>query len=553
MMLDSAAQPLSYDPRVEHPEKDEAASGTAIIGMMRHILETTWNDYGHSVRSVHAKSHGLLEGELRVLDLPPSLAQGIFARAATYPVVMRISTNPGDILDDTVSSPRGLAMKIIGVEGERLPGSEGDTTQDFVLVNGPAFSAPDLQSFKKSLRLLAATTDTGQGWKKLLSMGLRGTVAALQKVGSDGSGLKALGGQPLTHPLGETFYTQTAFRYGDYVAKFSVAPVAPGLTALGQAPVGLAGKPNGLRGAVIDHFRESGGEWELRVQLRTDPDSMPIEDPSVAWPEDQSPYVPVARITVPPQPAWSEARAKQADDGLSFSPWHGVLAHQPLGSINRARKDAYAMSASFRADHNRCPIHEPRAGVRLSDQPATLYGAANGREGHRPNTPDASPGLWGQPLNATARGITAGAIGGLAAGTLVSLLMLGLEAVAGEPSDLVRLKRRASVRIGRRQRLDQADPDVGEQLVSHGGHLALAVVSGALYGAVKPAGTSPLAAGTAFGAGFYALAYSLVGPGLGLTPRLQDDTRSSIVQHGSMHLMFGVATAMLADRVARKI
>lgn len=552
-MLASASQPTPYDPGVEHPERDETASSAAIVGIMRNILETTWNDYGHSVRSVHAKSHGLLEGKLRVLDLPSTLAQGVFARAATYPVVMRISTNPGDILDDTVSSPRGLAMKMIGVEGERLPGSEGDTTQDFVLVNGPAFSAPDLRSFKKSLRLLAATTNTGQAWKKLLSMALRKAVAVLQKVGSDSSGLKALGGQPLTHPLGETFYTQTPFRYGEYVAKLSMVPVAPGLTALRDLPVDLAGKPNGLRGGVINHFSENGGEWELRVQLRTDPDSMPIEDPSVAWPEDRSPYVAVARITVPPQPAWSEARARQVDDGLSFSPWHGLLAHQPLGSINRARREAYAMSAAFRAGHNRCPIYEPRAGIGLSEQPATLYGAANGREGHRPNTPDASPGLWGQPLNVTARGITAGATGGLAAGALVSLLMLGLEAIAGEPSDLVRLKRRAGVKVGRRQKREQADPDMAEQLVSHGGHLVLSVVSGALYGALKPAGTSPAAAGTAFGAGFYALAFGLVGPLLGLTPKLQDDTRSSIVQHGSIHLLFGIATATIADRLARKI
>jgi hypothetical protein len=75
--------------------------------------------------------------------------------------VLRISTSSGDILDDTVSSPRGLATKIIGVEGERLPGSDSDVTQDFVMVNGPTFVASDAQGFNKSLMLLAATTDTG--------------------------------------------------------------------------------------------------------------------------------------------------------------------------------------------------------------------------------------------------------------------------------------------------------------------------------------------------------------------------------------------------------
>src|SRR5258708_6928935 len=41
---------------------------------------------------------------------------------------MRFSTIPGDILDDSVSTPRGLAIKVIGVEGERLEGSEARST-----------------------------------------------------------------------------------------------------------------------------------------------------------------------------------------------------------------------------------------------------------------------------------------------------------------------------------------------------------------------------------------------------------------------------------------
>ena len=117
-------QRLAYTPSIEQPEPNEARTTASINKSMRGILETTWQDYGHSVRGAHAKSHGLLQGELRVLDgLPKELAQGMFARPGTYPVVLRISTNPGGILDDTVSSPRGFAMKVIGIQGERLPGS----------------------------------------------------------------------------------------------------------------------------------------------------------------------------------------------------------------------------------------------------------------------------------------------------------------------------------------------------------------------------------------------------------------------------------------------
>jgi catalase len=65
---------------------------------------------------VHAKGHGILIGELQVPDgLPEYLSQGLFAAVATYPVVMRLSTIPGDILDDSISVPRGLALKVVGV------------------------------------------------------------------------------------------------------------------------------------------------------------------------------------------------------------------------------------------------------------------------------------------------------------------------------------------------------------------------------------------------------------------------------------------------------
>ena len=86
-----SASLVTYDPAVEHASSGEDRAITSINRRMRGILETTWADYGHSVRSVHAKSHGLLQGELRVLDgLPSTLAQGVFARPATYPVVLRI-------------------------------------------------------------------------------------------------------------------------------------------------------------------------------------------------------------------------------------------------------------------------------------------------------------------------------------------------------------------------------------------------------------------------------------------------------------------------------
>ena len=47
--------------------------------------------------------------------------------------VMHFSSEPGDVLSDHISTPRGLAIKIIGVEGEMLPNHVGEVTQDLIL------------------------------------------------------------------------------------------------------------------------------------------------------------------------------------------------------------------------------------------------------------------------------------------------------------------------------------------------------------------------------------------------------------------------------------
>ncbi|WP_418955610.1 hypothetical protein [Streptomyces tritici] len=42
------------------------------------------------------------------------------------------------------------------------------------------------------------------------------------------------------------------------------------------------------------------------------------------------------------------ARRRYADDVLSFSPWHALEAHRPLGSIMRSRRAARPASSDFR-------------------------------------------------------------------------------------------------------------------------------------------------------------------------------------------------------------
>ena len=361
-------QPLRFADSVETIDPSEADTAAKLREELRSIMLTTQKDYRHGVRSVHAKSHALLEGVLRVKDgLPPQYQQGLFASPRDYPVVIRYSTIPGDLLSDAVSVPRGFAMKVIDVQGPRLAGSEADATQDFVFANGPAFSAPNPAKFLSSLSLLAKTTDKAEWAKKALSSVLRRVERGVEAVGGNSPLLNTLGGYPLTNPASDTFYSQTAFRYGDYIAKFSIAPASQNLKALEGKEFALDGRDDAWRDEMTKLFANEGAAWELRVQLRTDAEKMPIEDASVVWPEDLSPYMAVATIEVTPQRAWSKERASIGDDQLAFSPWHGLAAHRPLGAVNRVRKDAYKMSAEIRGAYNKCPIHEPREKVALPE------------------------------------------------------------------------------------------------------------------------------------------------------------------------------------------
>lgn len=359
MSTQISTTPVRYRPDVEQIEPDEAETARKLADTMVSICEKTFADSGHAIRAVHAKSHGLLAARFEVLDgLPPQLAQGLFARPGDYEAVIRLSTTPGDLLHDSVSTPRGMALKVLNVEGQRLPGSSASRSQDFVMVNGKEFNSPSGKAFLKNLKLLAATTDRLEGVKEVVSTVFKTIEGALEKVGKESAVLKTMGGNPETHILGDSFFAQLPLRYGDHIAKIGVVPASDNLKALTGTRVDTSDDPDVLRHVTDDFFETETAVWHLQVQLCTDLESMPVEGIE-PWDEEESPFITVARITAGPQEGWSEELSRQVDDGMHFSPWNGLAAHQPLGSIMRLRQLSYERSAAFRSERNATPVTEP--------------------------------------------------------------------------------------------------------------------------------------------------------------------------------------------------
>ncbi len=355
--------PISYvrfADGVEEIQPNEDRLGEETVASMARVNRFMFEKHRHAIRDAHAKSHGILRGELHIYpNLPEPLTQGMFKEVKTYPVIIRLSSAPGAVGSDTAPTVKGMALKIIGVAGKKFLADQADeVTQDFLLVNDTIIPTGDIKSYHDLQLRQEKAMEGPEFLQNLLTEA--GVLAdkVLEAVGSKKEVPLVAPKHPDNNLLGETYTTLGAIRFGDYVAKVGVAPLSENVKALTNQQENIK-EQGGWRDLVVDFFRTQGAEYELRAQLCTDLQAMPVEDASIDWPQDQSPYQALGKIVIPAQDAYSPARRVFADDVLSFNPFHCLPEHLPLGSINRVRIKAYASSTNYRHATNAQPKVEP--------------------------------------------------------------------------------------------------------------------------------------------------------------------------------------------------
>jgi hypothetical protein len=357
---------LRYNPNVEVIQPQEEDDIAAIREIFTELRTYAFDKHRHGLRDAHAKSHGIVRGLLRIHEeLPGELRQGLFAQPRDLPAIIRFSTAPGDIAPDGIGAACGMAIKVLDVDGQKvLPGSA--RTQDFLLVNHPTISSGDVHTYRRDQALLLKAQKAPEEAQIAVTSLLRAGAKLLRSVGIVKAGGPAGQAKPHTHLLGESYYSQGALRFGDHVAKIAAVPVSANLIALTGQHVPVL-QPSALRDHTSQFFASGQGRWEIRAQLATELSVTPIEDASVDWPQDVTPYRTVATLIVDPQISYSPERRVYADDDLSFNPWHCLLEHQPLGSIQRVRKPVYDDSDHDRHRLNARPRREPNT---IDDLPA---------------------------------------------------------------------------------------------------------------------------------------------------------------------------------------
>ena len=360
--MTASQTPIRYHQDVEQLQPNEQETLEELSVIFRQIQQHVLAKSGTAKHGTHAKATALLKGTLLIAEnLPPELAQGLFARPARYDTLVRFSQGPSENLSDKASGQRGMSIKVLGVDGRHIAGSRETTTQDWVLsTHDPSFTDGTVQAFLRNFRYVGAKTSFVPEEAIIAASGAARVVeAALETVGLGSAHLRFFG-QPPNHPASGSYFSQAPIRHGDYIAQISVVPAKETLAAVGEPR--LAGSDDDrFQKAMIAYFNEHDATFDVRAQLCTDLTTMPIEDASVAWPEEQSAHHVVARLLLPKQDAYNEERRVYFDERLAFNPIHALEEHRPLGSIMRARMKIYVQTQNFRQHMNGIPPAEPRS------------------------------------------------------------------------------------------------------------------------------------------------------------------------------------------------
>ena len=325
----------------EIPLPEEAAITSGITEAMSQF---TRREYEGRIaeRAGNTKTYGIVRAEFRVLEhIPAAYKHGVFAQPATYPAWIRFGgpgpSSPPDIADSGILS---IGIKLTGVPGEKLLPDE-KATQDFMGISCPTFTTPNIVENLKLQKQIYARTPVfyflNPFDSHVLDMTMQGIYARMNR-----------------SPLEVSYWSCVPFLLGEGQAmKYSVRPCSNRKTKIPWNP-----PDDWLRQSLAQTLSETDVELDFMIQLQTDPKRMPIEDASIEWPERLSPFVPVARITIPKQDFTSPAQTVFARQ-LSINPWHCIAEHRPLGNSNRARLMIYSELARLRQTMNREPHIEP--------------------------------------------------------------------------------------------------------------------------------------------------------------------------------------------------
>ena len=331
----------------EYPEPDEDAIAARLVELLRGAVEQRFLQ-GTTYRGANTKSHAAVRANLIVdTNLSEDLRVGLFRTPRTYPAWIRFSSTLPDPLPDSKRDVRGLAIKLMDVDGATLlePDSQS-RTHDLI------FNTPDIFLTANPRDFLAFVEAGALNAKKSLRDVSRLFLYALAHPGVLAS---ILASQKRIGSLIEVpWYSATPYLFGDRAVKYSLHPWRQPTTPIPQNP-----SNNYLREGLARQLQEAEAGFDLRIQFQLDARKQPIENALVRWREKDSPWHRIATVVLPQQKIDSPEQLIFCEN-LSMNPWRCFPEHRPLGGVNRVRRLIYYEGSKYRHQRNAVPVVEPK-------------------------------------------------------------------------------------------------------------------------------------------------------------------------------------------------
>jgi hypothetical protein len=328
----------------ERPQPDEEAHLDDIIETFTAQMHRLWNP-GHFERGGNTKTHGVVRAEFIVReDLPEHMRRGIFAEPRTYRAWVRYS-GPGPYVTPDIDDVGFMSMsiKLMDVPGPKLLDDE-QFTQDMFGISTPTFVTPDTRA---NARLQRWSYRNAQIFYFL----------NFRESHILDSIMQLLWTKTQTSPLEGDYFSCVPYLLGEGQAmQYSFRTRLETRTRVPRLP--LRPPDNYLRDAMVATLAERDVEFDILLQLQTDPFLMPVENNAVLWPTKLSPRVPAAVLRIPKQSFDSPEQLAFARV-LSYNPWHCIPDHRPLGNQSRARKRMYSELSRLRQQMNGVEHYEP--------------------------------------------------------------------------------------------------------------------------------------------------------------------------------------------------
>lgn len=341
-------KPLESRPRQEPAQIDKTADLTV------KLLDQRYPEPEKILRGVHPKSHGCVKATFEInAYLHKALRVGLFSTPGKkYKALIRFSNAAARVNPDLTGfqhGSRGMAIKVLDVEarGKILLDDNGARNQDFLMINTPAFAFANVRDYLRLTEVIHENNDDPGKFFAPLDPRVPGfTDAQRTRTRRSFEIVQEIQSMPVANPLGVQYFSAAPFLFGPRrVMKFSAVPGGSEQAQLFPSDI----SENYLRNALRVRMKVTEDVvFDFKLQVRAQHESgLGIENATTVWNEKKFPFVSVAKITIPPQDVADPESGDDCEE-LSFTPWHSLASHRPVGSINRLRKKVYLASAEHR-------------------------------------------------------------------------------------------------------------------------------------------------------------------------------------------------------------